>query len=454
LMSRSNDLLDRIFEYVDQHQDEIVDFLSRLIELKPLNQGTRGSGQELRAQDWMHNRLRELGFGNVDYWAVDSEGKRPNVVATIKGVGGGRSLIFNGHIDVVPVHDYQRHRWTVDPWKATLKNGMVYGRGASDMLGGLTAMVWAAKAILDRGPKLKGDLYLESVPGEESGEGDIGTTACIKRGYTAPFAIVGEPTSGEIQPVTCGTFMFDITVPGKDIHTSMKNLTLHPQRYGLPHGSDVGVDAIAKAMKYVATFQELERNWGFRWRHPVLGSGGQPIPTDKEGIGAFTITPALIEGGTYFGALAGYCKMTCQVYYPPWVVARDVWKDIKDAIGAVSTTDDWLKANPPILKVDRTLEGNDDYFMWEPNEVSMNHPGCNALADAWKQSTGKEAVFSGFKAVCDATLFGKAGIPAVIFGPGDLSTGVHGPDERISTKGMLDCCKAYVAMAVNWCGTS
>ena len=441
-----------LFDSIDQHASDVVNLLCDLINHKPLNLGSRGSGQEFATQTWLKEYLANAGFENVDSWAVDPEKKRPNVVAVLKGAGGGNSLVFNGHVDVVPVHDFQGHRWTVDPWSATVKDGSVYGRGASDMLGGIAAMVWAAKAILDHGRKLKGDLFVESVVGEESGENHLGTKACIDRGYTAPFAIIGEPTKGEIQPVTCGTFMFDITVTGKDIHTSMKNLTMYPQRYGIPHGSDVGVDAIAKGIKYMNAFRELEANWGFRWRHPVLGGGGQPVPWAREGVGAFSITPALIDGGTYFGSIAGYCKMTCQVYYPSWITAKQAWQEIKEAIAAVSVTDDWLKNNPPTLRVDRFLEGDEEYFLWEPNEVSMDHEGCKTLASAWKQATGRDAVFSGFNAVCDATVFGKAGVPATIFGPGDLSTGVHGPDERIAIKDLIDCCKAYAAMAIDWCG--
>ena len=132
----------QIFQYIDRHDEDLVDLLCRLIELKLLNLGTQGSGQEGAAQQWLAKRLKEIVFGKVDSWAVDEKGIRPNVVATINGVGGGNSLIYNGHMDVVPVHDYQRNRWTVDPWKATVKDHMVYGRGAGDMLAGLALMVW------------------------------------------------------------------------------------------------------------------------------------------------------------------------------------------------------------------------------------------------------------------------------------------------------------------------
>jgi acetylornithine deacetylase len=442
-----------IFNYVDRHQNELVDFLSKLIELKPVNPGVVGKGEELVAQKWVRDRLKEFGFDKVDYWAADPQGKRPNVVATL-GVGGGKSLIYNGHIDVVPVSDAQLPRWTVDPWKATVKDGMVYGRGSSDMLGPVAAMIWAARALVNSGVKLRGPLYLECVSGEESNEGSsIGTNSTIERGYVAPFAVVCEPTNCEIHTATCGAFLFEMTIPGREIHTSMKNLTLYPQRYGIPHGSEVGVDAIAKTVKYLSAFQELEKNWVFRWRHNILGGGGWPMPADSQGVGIFSITPTLIEGGTYIGSLPGYCKITCVVYFPSWTTARNVWEEIKEVVKSVSSNDDWLKEHPPTLKIDKSVEGTDEYFpQWEPNDVPIDHEGCKSLELAWKETTGREAVFSGFKAVCDVTHFGKKEMPAVVFGPGDLSMGAHGPDERVSIKDMVDCCKTYAAMAVDWCG--
>jgi len=75
-----------LFDLIEQHKDDLVDFLSKLIELKPLNLGTRGSGQEFAAQNWLNSKLTEMGFDKVDYWAADPEGKRPNVVATLRAL--------------------------------------------------------------------------------------------------------------------------------------------------------------------------------------------------------------------------------------------------------------------------------------------------------------------------------------------------------------------------------
>jgi acetylornithine deacetylase len=244
-----------------------------------------------------------------------------------------------------------------------------------------------------------------------------------------------------------------MTVPGKEIHTAQKNVTAYPQRYGVPHGSLVGVDAIGKTIKYLTAFQEMERNWVFRWRHPILGGGGQPVPRDQEGVGVFTITPTLIEGGTYPASLAGYCKVTSQVYYPSWMRGPEVWAEVKKVIQSISLTDDWLRDHPPKLLIDKSIEGTDDYMpQWQPNEVAMDNEGVKATANAWEEATGEQTIISGFKAVCDVTYFGNEGIPAIIFGPGDFSRGVHGPDECISIDDMVKCCKTYAALALDWCG--
>jgi acetylornithine deacetylase len=450
----SETIKERLFEYLDSHRNELTTFLCKLIELKPVNPGIPGKGQELAAQEWIREQMVGIGFDKVDFWAEDSAKRRPNVVGTIRGVTGGRSLIFNGHVDVVPVYEAQLPRWSRNPWKAEVSDGKVWGRGASDMLGGIASMIFAAKAVKDIGVKLKGDLYVESVSGEESNEGGkIGTVATVQRGYRAPLAIIGEPTKGEIQTVTCGTFLFEMTVPGKEIHTAQKNVTAYPQRYGVPHGSLVGVDAIGKTIKYLTAFQEMERNWVFRWRHPILGGGGQPVPRDQEGVGVFTITPTLIEGGTYPASLAGYCKVTSQVYYPSWMRGPEVWAEVKKVIQSISLTDDWLRDHPPKLLIDKSIEGTDDYMpQWQPNEVAMDNEGVKATANAWEEATGEQTIISGFKAVCDVTYFGNEGIPAIIFGPGDFSRGVHGPDECISIDDMVKCCKTYAALALDWCG--
>jgi acetylornithine deacetylase len=237
-------------------------------------------------QEWIAADLAQAGLA-VDKWAEDPAGVRPNVVATLKGTGGGKNLILNGHCDVVPV--LEPKRWLTDPFSAVEKDGNIYGRGASDMKGGLAAVIWAAKAVAACGARLKGDVYVASTVGEETGEGaTIGTAAVVRRGYQAPFAIVAEPTDLELQTASSGIFVFELIVRGKAVHGACRNQVIFPQRYGLASGQEVGVDALQKALPIIEMIYRMEQDWNLNWRHPVVGSGGQPFP-DKQGVGAFCI---------------------------------------------------------------------------------------------------------------------------------------------------------------------
>jgi acetylornithine deacetylase len=192
-------------------------------------------------------------------------------------------------------------------------------------------------------------------------------------------------------------------------------------------------------------FQRLEVQFNHRWRHEILGGGGYPLGNDSQGTGIFTINLSLIEGGTYLGAVPDYCKMIYCVWHPPWVKAEDVWNKLESHVKALASTDDWLKENPPIFKA--------PVLKWDPSSISLEHEGVQGLAQAFKEVTGEDAVISGFKAVCDATYFVKKGIPAAIFGPGDLRMGAHGPNEYIPIDHILKVAKVDAAFAIDWCSS-
>ena len=431
---------------LDRNRNEIVDFLCEFIGKKSINPGTPGKGEELEAQNWIRKHFDEFGFDKVDYWFPDEEKKRPNVVGVIKGRGKGRSLKLQGHCDVVPVPEVELPQWASDPWHGTVRDGRVYGRGASDTKGGNAAMFWAAKAIIDCGVPLKGDLFVESVVGEESQEGEtIGAADTIKRGYTADFAIVSEPTNCELHVESPGILFFDLLIVGKSTHTGARNQVIFPQRYGLGTGSEIGVDAISKMKMFLDLFERLELQWNQRWRSQMLGGGGYPIPNDRQGVGLFTINPSFIEGGTYLGSVPGYCKMTGCVWYPSWVDEAEVIQELRERVQALAQTDDWLKEHPPQLEAP-VLQS------WGPTRIPVDHDGVKTLAASFEEVTGRKAIHTGFRAVCDATFLNRNGVPAMTFGPGDLGAGVHGPNEYVPIDEVIACAKVYAITALNWCG--
>ena len=447
-MSNYQAQIEKVSGYIDEHADKIISFLSKMISFPSVNMGIPESGDELEIQNWLKDQFWSFGFDEVDFWTADKKGIRPNLVGIIKGRGKGRSLVLQGHCDVVPVPETEIQHWEANPWSGEVRDGKVFGRGASDMKGGNAALIWAAKAIIDCGIKLQGDLIAESVSGEESAEGKtIGAASTVKRGHKAGFAIVAEPTGCEIQIESPSLFLFELTVRGKATHTASRNLVIFPQPHGVPNGTEVGVDAISRMKLFLDLFERMELQWNQRWRNELLNSGGLPFPLSKNGVGLFNINPSLIEGGTYLGAVPSYCKLTCNVWYPNWVDQEDVIAELDRNIKALASTDDWMREHPPEFKAPAIQE-------WPAAKVPKDHEGIKVLADSYSAATGKEAVISAFRAVCDATFLCDAGVPAVVMGPGDLRMGVHGVNEYVPIDEVIDCAKAYAAMAINWCGVT
>lgn len=429
-------MVEQICQWVDEHQQSMLDFCMQYMRFQSVTQN------ELEVQKWLLKRFEEINFDKVDFWAVDKDQKRPNLVGVKRGRSGKAALIINGHSDVVPVEEFERQQWKSDPWNPEIRDGKIWGRGANDMKGPNTAALFAVKAVIESGLNLADDLILEFVSTEEAMEHEIGTTAAIDRGYRSSFAIVVEPTNCEIHPVTTGSFSWELNIKGKPVHTCLKNQVIYPQRCEILVGEQVGVDAFTKALKVLRAWEHLEREWNLRWRHPILGGGGHPRG-DMQGVGCFTITATLINAGDYFAAVPGWAQIKGNTYYPPWLKVEQILQEMQNAVNSVAAYDDWLKKNPPQLEI---------LYHWPPSEIDPDHEGCKVLAKSYKEVTGEEAVFSGFRAVCDTTFLCQKGIPAVIFGPGDLSMGAHGPNEHVPIDQLLTACKTIAVTILNRCG--
>lgn len=392
---------------------------------------------------------QQMAFDEVARVNVDQEADRPFVVGVWRGIGDGPSLLLNGHIDTVGIPGSMGERWSTDPWEPIIRDGRLYGRGSSDMKGGVVAMLWAVKALMATGVRLKGDVMVEVVPGEETMRYDIGTVAAtnwlVDRGYRAPLAIVTEPTHLEIHTRSVGLLDFVIELSGKEIHGSMRNLAIFPQREGIPQGSAVGVDAISKLTRLLLLLEDIERQWAMRWRHPLHSGGGYPVHEDIQGVGAFTINRTFVTAGTYVGSLPGEAHIEGNISYPSWVDGAEVKAEFERLIGLHAQLDDWLNDHPPLVNVGQVYD-------WPPHICDLETPGVKLLAEAVAKISGSPAVYSGAKFVADAVFLQRdCNIPAVYFGPGDCSMGVHGPDENIPLDQVLTCAKSLAAFMIDWC---
>ncbi len=436
----------RVFAWIDEHKDDIIKFCMDYIRYKS------PTGKELEVQrDFIKPFFEKaMKFDEIDYFSVAPDAERPNVSGIWKGVGGGRNLLLSGHSDVVDVGPEALKRWTKDPWNPVIEDGKIYGRGANDMKGGNTAMIWATKALMDLGIQLKGDVLVSCVIGEELNQEKWGVIPATKRlqnkGINIPFCIVPEPTNNEIHILSAGTFDFSITIYGKEVHTSFKNFTQYPQRYGIPVGSEVGVDAIAIMIDLIQRLYKLEHQWNLRPGDEIFGGGGYPIPKDMQGVGANSINCTLLEGGTYIAAVPGYARLRGHVFYSPRFDPEKLMAEIKEVVNSLATTYDWLKEHPPEVKFK-------ELFDWPYYEVPRDHPGVQTLVKVYEKVTGQTAIISGFKAVDDAAYIQReCGIDAISFGPGNLSMGTHGPDEYLPIDQLIVATKVLAAMIIEWCG--
>ena len=179
-------------------------------------------GRERDAQELVAAELADIGL-SPQMWDVGAlgegsspplieYGRRPNVTAMRRGTGGGRSLTFNGHIDVVPVG--VERNWSYDPWDATIDGGRMYGRGAADMKAGVVAMLGALRAL--RSVELRGTICVESVIEEEcTGNG---AAACRARGPRTDAAIIPEPFNHLALRAQVGVLWATVVVEGKAAH--------------------------------------------------------------------------------------------------------------------------------------------------------------------------------------------------------------------------------------------
>jgi len=423
-----------VLEAVDGLKDELVKLVSDTVQIPSVNPYYSGEvyeetvGGETKVAEFVKPVMESIGL-KTDMW--EEEKRRANVVGVLKGTGGGKSLIFNGHTDVVPPAPLDE--WTeAEPWSGKIADGKVWGRGACDMKGGNAAAIIGLKALLKAGYKPKGDVIIEQVVGEEMMNTEAGTGATIKRGYKADAAIVVEPSGPPyrlaVVPASPGILYMRVTITGKAVHASMRDEIMRPGGAG----AKVGVSSIDKAMIIYEGLRQLEQEWGQTKTHPMY-----PRP------GHFTIHPGVITGGP-MGPFVISHESTIEycVWHPPQETDEPVKKEVEDHIHRWAQTDPWLREHPP--KVEWIL-------WWPPFDVPADAPICQCVATAYQATRNEPARFHGFVAVDDAAFLNRAGIPAVTIGPGSITV-AHAPNEHVEIPELVDSAKIYALSIVEWCG--
>jgi acetylornithine deacetylase len=425
---------------VSARREELNQLLRELVSFRTESQAreaTHFPSEVRRCAAFATGFLERLGF-SIDTWDVGPSATfdaHPAIVARLPGSGGGRSVAFNGHLDVVPVGDTSA--WAYDPFGGEIDGGRLYGRGTTDMKGGIAAALFAAQVALEEGLEPRGDLFFHLVTDEEVvGDGTREIAARAPR----PDAVVSvEPTDLAISLTEGGLVHFRIEVEGVEAHASTRYLSVHA---GGRQGG--GVNAIEKMLKIVIALQELERDWANGKAHPFLPPGYA------------TLLPGIIVGGPGGGSNgrlnlfsnAGTTPNYCSVEYGHWFYPDEtldqVRADVEARVLDVCRLDPWLREHPPRF----TWGINSIYF--PPSDVPPDHPTVTTMLDCARQ-VGLEPQLEGFRAACDLVWYAEKGIPGLIFGPGRLEQ-CHVADEYVDVDSLLEASRTYALFITRWCG--
>ncbi|QEN86028.1 ArgE/DapE family deacylase [Labrys sp. KNU-23] len=412
----------RILEKVDASKDEAVRFLQKMVSIPSV------TGDEAAIQAFLQDYLNTVGL-EVDLWDTDWEELkkhpgyrpvargyegRPNIVATAKGAGGGRSLLLNGHTDVIPVGNGEG--WSDNPWSAKIENGRIYGRGSCDMKSGVASHILAVQYLKELGIDLKGDVLINIVIDEEvSGHGTLDT---VIRGYSADAGISGETSDLHVQPACIGRIWFEIEIQGKPAGIQ--------QRY-------LGVSGIALGQKIVAAVQELEDERVATVKHPLYPSAIDSLPCI---IGSF-------QAGNYPSAFPATALLKGSIGTVPGEDHEGVKQSLVRKIAETAAKDPWMKDHPPVVR----FVGYDA----EASEIPRGHAIVETVSRNYTEITGKEPTISGRQGAADTRFLNSYGdTPTVIFGPGSTAV-MHANDEYVSIDDYITSIKVMALSIYDWC---
>ena len=444
---------------VRRRRDELIALTSELIALDTT---ARDAGAPPRAEAELQRvlaaRLRALG-AEIDLWEPGPTGEggrfvppgldfvgRPQLIARLPGaaVGGAptRSLLLTGHIDAVDVEP--REQWSSEPFVAVERDGLLYGRGANDMKGGLAALVVALEAlhavagsagVRDRGPLgLAGDVVFASVTDEESS--GMGSWSVVERfrerGVRLDAGLCAEPTEFEAWVACRGIFKPRLTIPGRAGHSQ------EPQPGWREGGA---VNAIAFLAPILREIEAINADWRRRpdMRHAYLAPGD--------------IVPVLVDGGTWDVTVPPFCHLTLDCHYLPvhWrgdqgadAVKTEIRERIDDAAAAHPGNDGWLAEHPIVWE-----------WEWEvpPAEITADHPLVRTVLET-AAGLGHPSRPGGLNSWHDAATFTlHGGIPTFSYGPRGMNT-AHAVNECVAIDELVDTAAIVAASALRWCGVT
>ncbi len=372
------------------------------------------------AFSWEVERSEALGVvGSSGGAGVATGDEADGLASADQGSARDRDLIFNGHIDVVPPGDLER--WTTSPWEAVQRDGMVYGRGAVDMKGGIACALAAVRALREAGVRLRGRLFVQTVVGEE--DGGLGTLAAIVRGYRADGAVVVEPTAMEIVAAQAGCLGFRVTVPGRAAHGAMRWEGVSALEHFAPvHEALLALEASRTAADLPDDIRPLFDDYPIPY--PLS------IGTVRAGNWASTVPEELVFTGRY-GVMPGEDA----------ALAR---QRFTDAVAAAAAKDPWLRDHPPVVE----WPGGQYASALTPTTA----PIVQCVGGVHGAILGTPPTIAGVTYGADMGMLSSVGgVETVLYGPGDVAW-AHQANERIPVAQLEQAAKVLAVTAMRFCG--
>ncbi|WP_099867653.1 ArgE/DapE family deacylase [Pararhizobium haloflavum] len=419
------DLSRAILQSVEDGFSEQIAFTSELIRFPSLR------GKEKPAQDFMHRALAERGM-KVETFAIDVDrikdhpGFSPvtvdytdavNVVATHEPrEAKGRSLILNGHMDVVPEGPHDM--WEVSPpYEPKVQGDWLYGRGGGDMKAGIAANVFALDALKRLGYQPAARVHVQSVVEEEcTGNGAL---ACLVEGYEADAAIIPEPEDEALVRANCGVLWFNVHVSGHPVHV---------------REAGTGANAIEASYRVIESLKRLTEKWNAeKSQHPHFEDFDHPI----------NFNVGKIEGGDWASTVAAWCKLSCRIAIYPGDEPRQRADEIEAHLARELADDPFLGNRLP------RVEWNG--FMAKGYVLEEGSDAETLLAETHRRAAGSELETIVTPGYLDARVFViYAGMPCLVYGP--ITENIHGFDERVSLASMKRVTGAIALFIAEWCG--
>jgi len=369
-----------------------------LVRINSINPSLTPEGEgEAKIGAYVAEKLEALG---IEVTTTEIEPGRINVVGVLRGSGGGRSLLLNAHMDTVGVEGMN-----IDPFGADIREGRLYGRGSQDMKASLAAMMAVAKALVDAGITLAGDLLITAVADEE--HSSIGTEALV-RAVSADAAIVTEPTDMHICRAHRGFIWYDVETLGRAAHGS---------RYA------EGIDANIRMGRFLAQLDKLEQELLKRDGHQLTGPP--------------SLHAASLRGGKEVSIYAAHCLLQLERRTVPGETVEQATAELQNIIDNLA-------------EQDSTFKGTVKPTFWRaPFEIESGASIVKFLDDVLGKRLGHHPEHTGQTFWTDAALLAAAGMESVLIGP--KGYGLHSAEEWVDMNSVIDLAYVLAETAINYC---